>query len=250
MSFARLFAAAFTLAAVAFAPQAGAASRFAPAAPLPFELVNLRATVDSCAFNPETVNVVNTGTAIQVRMRDNNCLVAGAPKEVDIRLGAFPVGLYNVEVAQGSGDTVVVTERLQFSVIPRATIAVVPPPPFPLTDYTGLWWNPQQPGIGVSIHQSPTDGVFAAVFEYEDGPNAAPDWITLQSGQWETPYTWRGRTIRTTGNPVTVQDLGEAILSFDQPTPVGAPADSKWAAVIWKTPSGANAVRFVTRPKF
>ncbi|QJR11331.1 hypothetical protein DSM104443_02406 [Usitatibacter rugosus] len=247
MSFVKSLAAGMAVAASLIAPQAGAASTFFPTAPLPFELVNLRTTVDSCAFNPDTVQVVNTGTAIQVRMRDNNCLVPGTPKQVDIRLGAFPVGLYSVEVAQGSFENVVVTERLQFSVIPRSTIFVAPPIPFPLTDYTGAWWNPSQPGWGVLIHQSPLDAVFAAVFDYVEGPNAAPTWVTLQSGRWKSASTWEGRTIRTTGNPVTAQDLGEAYLQFDVPPPEGAAPGTKWAIVTHRLPNGSTVGRYITR---
>jgi len=247
MSFVKSLAAGLALAASLLAPQAGATSTFSPTAPLPFELVNLRTTVDSCAFNPETVQVVRTATAIQVRMRDNNCLVPGTPKQVDIRLGAFPIGLYDVEVAQGSGENVVVTERLQFSVIPRALPPVVPAPPFPLTDYTGVWWDPSQPGWGVLVHQSPMDVVFAAVFDYAEGSDAPPTWVTLQSGQWKTPTKWEGRTIRTTGKPLTVQDLGEAFLQFDVPPPEGADPGTKWGLVTHRLPNGSTIGRYITR---
>ena len=187
-------AAIVALATSALAGSAGA-STFVPAAPLPFELVNLRMTVDSCAFNPDTVFVVNTGAAIQVRMRDNQCFAPGTPHDVDVRLGAYPVGLYNVEVTSLTGDIVTVRERLSFSVIPRVAIAVFPPPPFPLTDYTGLWWNPSQPGWGVSIHQSPMDTVFTALFEYSPGAPGQPTWYTLQSGRWASPTVWIGNDL-------------------------------------------------------
>src|SRR5262245_51839476 len=106
MSFLKSAAASFALAASAFAATA-AESTFAPTFPLPFELVNLRMTVDSCAFNPSSVFVAQAGSAIQVRMHDNQCFAPGAPREVDVRLGAYPVGTYNVEVA--SIDAGVVT---------------------------------------------------------------------------------------------------------------------------------------------
>lgn len=243
MSLVKSVAAGVALAASVLAPQANAASTFVPAAPLPFELVNLRATVDSCAFNPDTVHVVNTGTVIQVRMRDNNCLIPGALKQVDIRLGAFPIGHYSVEVAQENGEP----ERLQFSVVPRVTIAVVPPPPFPLTDYTGVWWDPSSPGWGLTIHQSPLDTVFAALFEYGDGTRAAPTWYTLQSGQWISSTTWMGRIYRTTNPPLEVQDLGLARLEFDVPAPDGVPTHVRWGRVTFTRPGGTIVNAFITR---
>jgi len=248
MSLVKSIAAGVALVASVLAPQANAAaSTFVPAAPLPFELVAVRVTVDSCAFNPDTVHVVNTGSAIQVRMRDNNCLIPGALKQVDIRLGAFPIGAYAVELAQGSGESVVVTERLQFSVIPRVITAVVPPPPFPLTDYTGVWWDPASPGWGLTIHQSPLDTVFAALFEYNEGARAAPTWYTLQSGQWISATKWMGRIYRTTNPPLEVQDLGLARLEFDVPAPDGVPTSVRWGRVTFTRPDGTIVNAFITR---
>lgn len=228
-----------------------AASTFSPAAPLPFELVNLRMTVDSCAFDPSTVFVVNTGSAIQVRLRDRQCFAAGTPTEVDVRLGAFPVGLYNVEVASLAGDIVSVRERLQFSVIPRATIAIFPPPPFPLTDYTGLWYDPLQPGWGLSIYQNPSDSLFAALFEYTPGAPGVPTWSTFQSGRWTGANTWEGTAYRTTFPPLAVEVSGTVTIDFDVAPPPDVPAGLKWARVRIRPPSGVGgAVLYVTRQRF
>jgi hypothetical protein len=238
------FAAAICALAASVFSVPAAASTFLPAAPLPFELVNLRMTVDSCAFDPSTVFVINTGAAIQVRLRDRPCFAPGTPTEVDVRLGAFPVGLYTVEVATLAGDIVSVRERLQFSVIPRAVIAIFPPPPFPLTDYTGLWYDPAQPGWGISIHQQPSDSLFAASFEYASGQ---PTWYTFQSGQWTSPTVWQGTTYRTTFPPLVVQALGAGTIDFAAPAPQGAPAGSKWARVTYPVAGGGVSTKFITR---
>ena len=97
-----------------------------------------------------------------------------------------------------------------------------PPPPRPLADYTGLWWNPQQSGWGLSLHQSPLHAVFGAFFVYN--ANGQPEWYTLQAGQWVDSVTWRGTIYRTTGpsfagfdyDPrlVLVQAAGSATLDF------------------------------------
>jgi hypothetical protein len=243
-------AAIFALAASWFAVPA-TASTFSPAAPLPFELVNLRMTVDSCAFDPSTVFVIDTGTAIQVRLRDRQCFAPGTPTEVDVRLGAFPVGLYSVEVASVAGDIVTVRERLQFSVIPRAVIAIFPPPPFPLTDYTGLWYDPAQPGWGISIHQNPSDSVFAALFEYTAGTPGVPTWTTFQSGRWTRATTWEGVSYRTTFPPLAIEVAGTVTMEFDVVPPPDVAPGLKWARVRIRPASGAGgAVLYVTRQRF
>lgn len=248
MSFVRSAAASFALAA-AWAAPAGA-STFSPSAPLPFELVNLRMTVDSCAFNPASVFVAQSGGAIQVRLRDNQCLVAGTPRDVDVRLGAFPVGTYNVEVATLNGDIVNVRERLTLNVAPRAVPAIFPPPQFPLTDYSGLWYDPAEPGWGLSIHQRPSDSVFAALFDYTAGAPGAPTWITFQSGQWTTPSVWQGTGYRTTFPPLAVQALGPVTMEFDVAPPVGGNPQRPWARVVYNPPGGGVATKYVTRQPF
>ena len=244
------FAAAICALAASLLSVPAAASTLSPAAPLPFELVNLRMTVDSCAFDPASVFVINNGTAIQVRLRDRQCFAPGTPTEVDVRLGAFPVGLYNVEIASVRGDIVAVRERLQFSVIPRAVIAVFPPPPFPLTDYTGLWYDPSQPGWGISIHQNPSDSLFAASFEYSPGAPGQPTWYTFQSGQWSSATVWQGTAYRTTFPPLAVQTLGPVTIDFAAPAPQDAPAGLKWARVTYPVVEGGISTKFITRQAF
>ncbi len=74
----KFLAAILALAASALAAPAGA-STFEPTAPLPFELVNLRMTVDSCAFNPSTFVVVTTTSAIQVLLPSYQYSRSAAP---------------------------------------------------------------------------------------------------------------------------------------------------------------------------
>ncbi len=198
-----------------------AQSRIEPARPTSFELVNLRMTVDSCAFDPATVRVRAEGDTLQVTQRLNQCFAPGTPQVVDVRLGSLPAGSYRVEIHAGP-DTGSPAERLSFEVVDPAEIAVFPPPSRPLTDYTGLWWNPQESGWGLSLHQSALHGVFGAWFVY--GANGQPEWFTLQGGRWLDSTTWRGTLYRTTGpsfagpdyDPrlVLVQAAGTATLDF------------------------------------
>ena len=116
---------AATLFAAALLPAtSGAASQVVPAAPLPFEGVNLRMTVDDCVFDPSTVFVTTVPAGIEVRLRNRNCFAPGQTKVVDVRLGAYPVGAYTVRVVSLSGDTVGVLETvggalLMLGVVPR-----------------------------------------------------------------------------------------------------------------------------------
>jgi len=218
----------FVMAAATFALAAAlpaiAASSIVPAQPAAFELVNLRMTVDSCAFNPSTVRVRSAMNILTVTQQLNACLLPGAPQTVDVRLGSLASGDYRVEVyanpdGQAAGTPV---ETLSFSVREPAEIAVFPPPPRPLTDYSGLWWNPLESGWGLSLHQNALRSLFGAWFVY--GAGGEPEWYTLQGGQWTDSTTWSGVIYRTTGpffagpgyDPrlVLVQAAGTATLDF------------------------------------
>jgi hypothetical protein len=193
-----------------------------PAQPTAFEPVNLRMTVDSCSFNPATVRVRAAANTLTVTQQPNACLLPGTPEIVDVRLGSLASGDYRVEVhATPSGEGTPV-ETLSFSVREPVEIAIFPPPPRPLTDYSGLWWNPQESGWGLSLHQNALRSLFGAWFVY--GSGGAPEWYTLQGGQWLDSTTWRGQIYRTTGpffagpeyDPrlVLVQAAGTATLDF------------------------------------
>jgi hypothetical protein len=218
--------ASFVLAAATFmlaaATSASAASRVVPSQPTSFERVTLRMTVDSCAFNPATVRVRAAANVLTVTQQPNNCFAPGTPQDVDVRLGSFAAGEYRVEVYASPNTTTTPVERLAFQVADPAEAAVFPAPARPLSDYSGLWWNPQESGWGLSLHQGALHTVFGAWFVY--GANGEPQWYTLQGGQWLDSVTWRGTLYRTTGpsfagpdyDPrlVLVQSAGTATLDF------------------------------------
>src|SRR5688572_13440285 len=186
-------AAAFALAAL---PAAHAAT-IQPTQPSAFDPVNLRLTVDSCAFNPATVQVIAAGGVLKVAQSPNNCLVPGTPQVVDVRLGTLAPGDYVVEVFATHRTDGPPAETLRFSVLPRAEAAVFPPIPRPLTDYSGVWHDPERSGWGLTLTQSPSHSVFGALFVY--GGNNQPLWATLQGGRWESSTVWRGTVYLTTG---------------------------------------------------
>ena len=176
---------------------ATAASRIVPATPTAFERVNLRMTVDSCAFNPGTVHVSAAANTLRVTQQLNACLLPGEPQVVDVRLGSLPAGDYRVEVFASPRTDGPPAETLSFQVREPAEVAVFPPPPRPLTDYTGLWHTPAEAGWGLAVHQGPTHVVFGALFVY--GASSQPEWFTLQLGRWTSSTRWTGTLYRTTG---------------------------------------------------
>ena len=189
----------FTAAALLLlALPAAATSQVVPAEPLVLEPVDLRMEVDSCTFVPSSVRVRASGSTLRVTQQLNACLQPGTPRNYDVRLGSFPAGDYRVEVYGTQDASGVPIETLSFSVRARAQVAVFPPPPHPLADYSGFWWTPEEGGWGVALAQSPkSDAVFGAWFVYNAG--GQPEWYTVQGGTWESPTRWSGSVYRSTG---------------------------------------------------
>ena len=185
------------LALIVGAGNASAASQVVPAQPLPFQVVNVRAVVDSCEFDESSVRVVMTGDTLRVTRAPIACSPPGPPITVDIRLGSFPAGSYRVELYNGPASELP-QERLSFDVRGLAEPAVFPPPTRPLTDYTGLWYAPSESGWGISLTQSATHGLFGTWYVY-DAANR-PEWYTFQEGRWTSFTTWTATAYRTSGS--------------------------------------------------
>jgi hypothetical protein len=201
---------------LAAALPAAAASTIVPAHPTAQQAVELRLSVDSCSFNPATVQVSASGSTLRLTQRLNNCLVPGTAKLYDVRLGNFPAGDYRVEVYSTATSTGTPTETLSFTVSDRVEIAITPPPVHPLTNYSGFWWNPDVPGTGMALTQTPgSDALFGALYRY-DGTTQLPVWFSLEGGHWTSPTTWQGAYIRNVGpaGHVTSTALGAAMLDF------------------------------------
>ena len=202
-----------------------AASTLVPAQPTSYETVNLRMTVDSCAFSPSTVRVALAANVFRVTQRLNNCFAAGSPQIADVRLGAVPAGDYRVEVFVTTDPTSSApVESLSFQVRDPVEIAIFPPPNRPLTDYTGLWLDPRESGWGLSLYQGPTHSVFGLLFVYN--ASTQPEWYSLQNGRWTSSTTWSANVYRTTGpayfmgvfdpSQVSYAMAGTATLDFTQ----------------------------------
>jgi hypothetical protein len=210
---------------LAVAAAAASAARIVPANPTEFQNVDLRLETDSCTFVPSTVRVRSSANVLRVTQQPNACLLPGAPRVVDIRLGALPAGEYAVEVYATPEPSATPVERLSFQVTTPVEIAVFPPPPRPLTDYTGVWWAPGESGWGLFLYQSAlSHTMFGAWCVY--GSEGRPEWFTLQAGRWTSSTTWTATVYRSTGpslgrlpyDPglVRIAPVGTATLDFTQ----------------------------------
>lgn len=201
-----------------------AASAIVPAQPTSFQLVNLRIQSDACNFDPWPVRVTLEGNTFRVTTEGENCSPPGPPRAVDVRLGMLPAGDYRVEVLKYPRLNPTPAETLSFQVRDPVEVAVFPPPPRPLTDYSGLWLNPSESGWGLALHQGPAHAAFGLLFAY-DGQRQ-PQWYSLQGGRWTTATTWTATVFRTTGpgiaspvfDPTLVQyaPAGTATVDFTQ----------------------------------
>ena len=67
----------------------------------------------------------------------------------------------------------------------------------PLDDYTDMWWNPSEPGWGLSIVQHASNKVFVAWYAYDR--NGQPQWMVVPDAVWRSAYAFEGTLYRTSG---------------------------------------------------
>jgi hypothetical protein len=241
------------LALLTGATTASAQFALVPAQPNANDPVVVRMTVDSCVYDPDRIDVQSRDGTFIVVVGLNACLVAGPTKVIDVRLGTLPAGSYRWSVQSLQGDVVqVILPPTAFSVLPRPTIAIFPPPKKPLNDYTGNWIVPTELGWGLTILQSPAHTVFAQLFVY--GANRLPEWFTFQAGQWKSATRWEGAVYASTGpawsNPafdpaqVSTQPVGTATLEFEQ-----LPGSEGLATLVY-TVGGASVTKRIRRFAF
>jgi hypothetical protein len=215
------------------AASAGASAQFeiVPAQPQAFDSVVLRMTVDSCVYDIDSIGVSARQEVLLVSAGIRNCLLPGPLRVIDVRLGTFPIGSYRVVVSRAFGDIVESppAATIAFTVTPRPTLAIFPPPKHSLDDYSGNWVVPTELGWGLAIQHSPTDALFAQLFIY--GAGGTPNWFTFQSGQWKSATRWEGQVYASSGpvytapvfNPaqVAIAPVGVASIEFEH-----GPADT------------------------
>lgn len=91
----------------------------------------------------------------------------------------------------------------------------------PTTDYTDLWWNPNESGWGLNLTQHPSNIIFGVWYTYEaDGTRT---WFVMPNGTWSASNIYSGPLYATTGpsfagafsaSSVQSRQVGSATLTF------------------------------------
>jgi len=170
----------------------------------------------SCLLDLRALRLSQNGAAIRIDVTPTPGVCQQVnPVSQDVSLGHFLPGTFEVTIfTPGS----VVLGSAAFTVTDTYSAKTSP---FPLVDYTDHWWNPQESGWGMSIHQHPSDRLFAIWFVYNQA--GQPVWYTLQPGAWTSPTVYTGPVFKTTGpyyggafdpTQVGITQVGTATLSF------------------------------------
>ena len=169
-----------------------------PPAPRPFEHVALRPKGLVCVNIGSRVERVGTEFVVTFFPTWDyvSCLpIVGSFYRPEIGLGSFPPGTYKVKVVNEGALQIATSRQLEFTVDAR------PDPPFtsrPLTDYSGHWWDPDESGWGLAIHQSATDQMMVVWYVYD--AQGDPIWYVAPGGTWKGRYGnpfWEGTVYRT-----------------------------------------------------
>lgn len=67
---------------------------------------------------------------------------------------------------------------------------------FPGVDYNDQWWNPQEPGWGLSLYQRPNASTTGTLLIYDQ--DGVPMWLLLAGLEWRSPQRLEGVLARTT----------------------------------------------------
>jgi hypothetical protein len=99
--------------------------------------------------------------------------------------------------------------------------AYLAPAPTSSTDYTDLWWNPNESGWGLNLVQHPSRIIFAVWYTY--GADGKRVWYHMSTGSWTSTNTYTGTIYATSGgafdapfNPAAVvrTPVGTGTLTF------------------------------------
>jgi hypothetical protein len=202
------------LLAVAMLPAGAFAQTISPAAPKDRDSIYLELPANYLQYQYYFVGTTMEAMKITAWFEEAGAYfpVGPATSASRIPLGQLPAGDYSVElVIRNQGGR----GAIPFRVASRTHSQV------PMHNYTDMWWNPQESGWGISIHQHASDGLFAVWFVY--GDDHKPQWYVVPGGTWERGSMFSGPVYRTSGpafrgvfDPaqVGVAPVGTAILDF------------------------------------
>lgn len=168
-----------------------------PASPKMFETVRVRVPEGAPSF--ETFDVRGTRISMEGRKVTASVVarrVATGPEPfpaLDLPLGQFPAGSYEVEVRVVSPDGAFLRSpgSTSFTIPARATEE-------PLWNLTDLWWTPEESGWGINMIQHGSGVIFATWFIY--GTDGKATWYVIPEGRWTAEgVQYVGPIYRTTG---------------------------------------------------
>jgi hypothetical protein len=215
---------------VALVPSAWGQISLQPTQPQFLETVHVTAPASALAeYSPSDTSVTMTGNSIKVSVHLDAAPFGAPPLPLDVVLGQFPAGTYDVTVVTIGADGTTVVSNLgtaNFTVPGRDKTKFMP-----LYDYSDHWWTPSESGWGITITQHISGDIFAAWFVY--GSDGKPIWYVIPGGSW-VGGAFVGTVYRTTGpyfggvfNPanvataqagsgtLTFQDFGHATFSYN-----------------------------------
>ena len=139
----------------------------------------------------------------------------------EIDLGRLPAGNYTLTVINSAIGTTPATPEFSNAPITITDGRLLKQAPYVRLDYSGHWWDPNDPGWGLFIWHDARDNVLAAWFTY--GADGKPIWYVFQP-TWQTfaattttPLRQTSRAPGTTippPNPTTYTAVGTASLDF------------------------------------
>ena len=164
-----------------------------PDNPRRFEpLVARIALADGAPWRLELVSVRRDGNGIRIELRRVVQTSGDRPgSSVDVSLGNFASGPVSVAVVEGSN---MILKEAAVEVVDSAHMVG---PSHPWVDYSDLWWNPAEPGWGLSIHQHASDRIVATFLAYD--ASGHPVWFNLQPGIWTGSARYEGPIYRYIG---------------------------------------------------
>jgi hypothetical protein len=201
------------------APCSQAQISIEPASPKFEEVVHVTAPVSATGYyHPTQTLVTMSGTTITVSVQLQSIDDGSVIRPLDVVLGRFPAGTYDVNVVTRSeaGAPVGTLGTGRFIVPARDTGQSSP-----LYDFTDLWWDADESGWGLALTHHASNFLFAAWHVY--GSDGRPIWYVLPSGTWSNPYAYSGDVYKTTGpyfggpflpSNVTVTPAGTATILF------------------------------------
>jgi hypothetical protein len=218
----RAAAGLFGIGAVCIAPLASLGQVTVTSAPKPQETVHVRVAplpLNADAFDPAKRQITMNGNRITIEFGSFATFVVVPPPTpaIDIEIGQFPMGDYEVEVRRQVND-IGATETIGTA---SFTVAQNSGSVSALQNNTDLWWNPNESGWGLNIIQHGSGIIFATWFNYSSDNKAT--WYVVPTGQWTSPTEYRGPIYSTTGpevndtfNPSLVSPTlaGNVVLTF------------------------------------